>query len=174
MIDDESKAEETPAQTTQPVMPVVQGYLTELTCDAGNLTPDFKYDVFEYTVYADSSAERAELTGTPAAFSDVVTYSSGGELNFGNNIRTVTVTAEDGTENVYTVNIIRAEQEVKENKTEKKDSAAPKTEHDKYKDMLNPALAIVLVTLIVSLFIVLSWIKGLGKNKKNKKGKNKR
>lgn len=146
-------------------MPVVQGYLTSLKCDVGELEPEFAYNIFEYTVHVDYDTLTAELTGTAAAFSDIVTYSDAGELKVGDNIRTVRVVAEDGSENIYTVNIIRDAAKGKAS------SVGSKAERDKLKDTLNPALAIVLVTLVVALAIVIIWIRGnvSGKNKGKKK-----
>ncbi|MCR5541092.1 MAG: cadherin-like beta sandwich domain-containing protein [Ruminococcus sp.] len=146
--------------------PVVQGYLIGLTCTAGELSPEFSYDTFEYTVNADSSCETADLNATAAAFSDTVTISGGGELDYGENILTATVTAEDGTVNVYTVKVIRAEDK-NAKKSDKTKTHKKETTEDKYKRLLNPALAIILVTLIVALFIVINWTMKLGK--KNKK-----
>ena len=157
--------EETVTEEPQYQQPVVQGYLIGLTCTAGELSPEFTYDNFEYTVNADSSCETAELNATAAAFSDTVSISGGGELDYGENILTATVTAEDGTVNVYTVKVIRAE-DGGAKKSDKKSSSKKESTEDKYKRLLNPALAIILVTLIVALFIVINWTMKLGKKKK--------
>ncbi|WP_294478828.1 cadherin-like beta sandwich domain-containing protein [uncultured Ruminococcus sp.] len=159
--------DETNAVTEEPQydQPVVQGYLIGLTCTAGELSPEFTYDNFEYTVNADSSCETAELNATAAAFSDTVSISGGGELDYGENILTATVTAEDGTVNVYTVKVIRAEDDGAK-KSDKNSSSKKESTEDKYKRLLNPALAIILVTLIVALFIVINWTMKLGKKKK--------
>ena len=157
--------EETVTEEPQYQQPVVQGYLIGLTCTAGELSPEFTYDNFEYTVNADSSCETADLNATAAAFSDTVTISGGGELDYGENILTATVTAEDGTVNVYTVKVIRAEDDGAK-KSDKKSSSKKESTEDKYKRLLNPALAIILVTLIVALFIVINWTMKLGKKKK--------
>ncbi|MBO4865372.1 MAG: cadherin-like beta sandwich domain-containing protein [Ruminococcus sp.] len=152
-------------QQTQLQQPVVQGYLIGLTCTAGELSPEFSYDTFEYTVNADSSCETADLTATAAAFSDTVTISGGGELDYGENILTATVTAEDGTVNTYTVKVIRAKDD-NGNKSDKNNSSKKDSTEDRYKKLLNPALAIILITLIVALFIVINWTMKLGKKKK--------
>ncbi|SFC99543.1 cadherin-like beta sandwich domain-containing protein [Ruminococcus albus] len=144
--------------------PVVQGYLIGLTCTAGELSPEFSYDTFEYIVNADSSCETAELNATAAAFSDMVTISGGGELDYGENIITATVTAEDGTVNTYTVKVIRSKGE-NGDKNDNSSRTGESTE-DRYKKLLNPALAIILITLIVALFIVINWTMKLGKKKK--------
>ncbi|WP_024856795.1 cadherin-like beta sandwich domain-containing protein [Ruminococcus albus] len=157
--------EENVTEEPQYQQPVVQGYLIGLTCTAGELSPEFTYDNFEYTVNADSSCETADLNTTAAAFSDTVTISGGGELDYGENILTATVTAEDGTVNVYTVKVIRAEDDGAK-KSDKKSSSKKESTEDKYKRLLNPALAIILVTLIVALFIVINWTMKLGKKKK--------
>lgn len=157
--------EETVTEAPQYQQPVVQGYLIGLTCTAGELSPEFTYDNFEYTVNADSSCETAELNATAAAFSDTVSISGSGELDYGENILTATVTAEDGTVNVYTVKVIRAEDDGAK-KSDKNSSSKKESTEDKYKRLLNPALAIILVTLIVALFIVINWTMKLGKKKK--------
>lgn len=157
--------EETVTEEPQYQQPVVQGYLIGLTCTAGELSPEFTYDNFEYTVNADSSCETADLNATAAAFSDTVTISGGGELDYGENILTATVTAEDGTVNVYTVKVIRAEDDGAK-KSDKNSSSKKESTEDKYKRLLNPALAIILITLIVALFIVINWTIKLGKKKK--------
>ncbi len=162
---DDSDIQQT-SETPSTAAPVVQGYLISLSCSAGALSPDFSYDVFEYTVNADSSCESAELSATAAAFSDTVSFNGGSKLEYGENILTATVTAEDGTENVYTVKVIRAEGNNNASNTVKNNAENKKNTEDKYKKFLNPALAIILVTLIVALFIVLNWTMKIGKHKK--------
>ena len=51
-------------------------------------------------------------------------------------------------------------------KSDKNSSSKKESTEDKYKRLLNPALAIILVTLIVALFIVINWTMKLGKKKK--------
>ena len=163
----ESESPETDPNAENLTQPVVQGYLIDLKCSAGALSPGFSYDIFDYTVYADASAEKAELSATAAAFSDVVTISGDEDLKVGSNIFTVKVSAEDGTENLYTVNVIREKNNGSSKKADIGSSDIDNNKHDKLKDMLNPALAIILIVLVVSLFIVINWTLSLGKKKKN-------
>lgn len=155
-----------PEVKDQPAAPVTQGYLIDLSCSAGELSPDFSYDVFDYTVNADSTCTSAELSGTAAAFSDTISFSGGSTLEYGENILTATVTAEDGTEKVYTVKVIRPEDDKGSGNAKKNGNSSNGNTEDRYKKLLNPALAIILVTLIVALFIVISWTLKLGKHKK--------
>ncbi|MBQ8965280.1 cadherin-like beta sandwich domain-containing protein [Ruminococcus sp.] len=165
----ESQAETQP-ETSQPEAAVVpKGYLASLSCDAGVLDPAFSYDVFAYTVYVDSDTENVKFNAVPSDTNDVITYSSDGKLDHGKNVRKITVTSDEGTETVYTVTVFRDEEGA--DSSSKSDSSDGKTERDKFKDLLNPALAIILVTLVVALFIVIMWIKSLGKNKKGKRKK---
>ncbi|WP_294470173.1 cadherin-like beta sandwich domain-containing protein [uncultured Ruminococcus sp.] len=143
-----------------------QPCLIQLTCTAGLLDPVFSPDVYDYTVYADNSAETAQLNGTAADITDTVFYTGSDELSEGSNMRTVTVTSSDGRTAVYNINIIRAapDENNRSARSDKTTSSAASV-HDKYKDFLNPALAIVLVTLVVALFIVIYWVRGIIRKK---------
>lgn len=167
----ESKAETATTVQTTAAEVINQGYLTELSCSAGKLVPDFSYDVYEYTVYAENSTETAEFKTTAAAFSDTVEISDGGALQVGDNIRTITVTTEDERQRVYTINIIRedADDSSAESSNSRAETESKPVSRDKYKEFLNPALAIVLVTLLVAFAIVLMWIRSLNSKKKKKR-----
>ena len=157
---------------TQSAETVPQGYLADLSCSEGLLTPAFSYDVFDYTVYVDNAVKSAALSFTAASIEDIVSCSGGDELEVGDNIRKVTVTSPDGSGTEYTVKIVRAAADENAADLRNKDQSDTSSQpHDRYKDILNPALAIVLVTLVVALFIVIFWIRSLGKGKKKKKKK---
>lgn len=155
----------TPSTEEEPEHQASSGTLSDLSCTAGLLTPAFSPDVFEYTVYAAYSAESAQLSGTASDDNDVISYTGSDELAVGSNLRTVTVTSADGSSTVYTVNVIRAASDESGSDEKKVNSAPASTINDIYKDTLNPALGIILVTLVVALFIVLYWLRGLFKKK---------
>lgn len=157
-----------------------KGVLTALTVDHGELSPAFAYNVYNYTVNVDNSVDNVEIEGTTASPSDYIWYTGTSECQVGENVRTITVTDVDGNKTTYTITIIRAQAgetvQTEENKvTTKKDSSSSALTRendslDKYKGVLNAALAIVLIVLVIALFVIVIWIrgkiKGEGKNKK--------
>lgn len=176
-----SKPEETTENTKKPSDGIPdKGVLTALTVDKGELTPAFAYNVYDYKVYVDNSVDNVEIEGTTASLSDYIWYTGTSECAVGENVRTITVTDVDGNETTYTVTIIRAadgetvqtETKDEESKIKKPDSSSlgsSKNEDpmDPYKKLLNPALAIVLVVLVIALFVVIIWIKGKVKGGKS-------
>ncbi|WP_295213121.1 cadherin-like beta sandwich domain-containing protein [Ruminococcus sp.] len=157
-----------------------KGVLTALTVDHGQLSPAFAYNVYNYTVNVDNSVDNVEIEGTTASPSDYIWYTGTSECQVGENVRTITVTDVDGNKTTYTITIIRAQAgetvQTDEGKvTTKKDSSSSTLTRendalDKYKGVLNAALAIVLIVLVIALFVIVIWIrgkiKGEGKNKK--------
>ncbi|MBO5449022.1 MAG: cadherin-like beta sandwich domain-containing protein [Ruminococcus sp.] len=150
-----------------------QGVLTSLTVDHGTLTPDFKYDIYDYTVNVDYSVDNVEIEGVTASINDYIWYEGVSECSVGSNVRKITVTDVDGNSVTYTVTIVRAEQgetvtELQEGSSQPKKVKNSSSESslkasngiDRYKQVLNPALAIVLVVLIVALIAVIIWIRG--------------
>lgn len=172
-----SSEAETQTEKTQTGMPD-KGVLTALTVDNGTLTPDFAYNVYDYTVYVDYSVDNVEIEGTTASLSDYIWYTGTSECQVGSNMRTITVTDVDGNSTVYTVTIIRAEEgetvaepEKSDNsdssKTKKKTSSSSVSNDamEKYRDILNPALGIALAVLIIALVVIVVWIRGQFKKK---------
>lgn len=151
-----------------------QGVLKSLTVDHGKLVPDFSYDIYDYTVNVDYSVDNVEIEGETASVTDYIWYSGTSECSVGSNVRTITVTDVDGVSTTYTITIIRAEEGTsveEENDEQLKEesnssssavsSSASKSSDamEKYKKILNPALAIVLVVLIIALVVIIVWIR---------------
>jgi hypothetical protein len=194
---------ETSQQNTAVGMPD-KGVLTSLTVSSGTLTPEFAYNVYDYTVYVDNSVSYVEIEGTTASKSDYIWYSGTNECQVGSNVRTISVTDTDGNKTTYTVTIIRAEGESTAVQSQQSvdstgdDGQAAVTKNttaaitkssdsdnvmDKYKDILNSALAMILIVLVIALVVIIIWIRGKIKaeksaketkkqsNTKNRKGK---
>lgn len=82
-------------------------FLTTLTVSQGTLTPEFKSDVFEYTVVVKDTINMVKVTGTT---SPGATRTGGGNvsLQMGANEVELVVTAEDGeTKNTYKITVVR-------------------------------------------------------------------
>lgn len=169
-----SKPEETTEETgkTSEGIPD-KGVLTSLTVDKGELTPAFAYNVYDYKVYVDNSVDNVEIEGTTASPSDYIWYTGTSECVVGENVRTISVTDVDGNKTTYTITIIRAAADGETVQTETADESAVKKSDssslsssetddpmESYKKLLNPALAIVLVVLVIALFVVIIWIRG--------------
>lgn len=166
----ESKAEKAPTGMPD------KGVLTALTVDNGTLTPEFAYNVYDYTVYVDYSVDNVEIEGTTASLTDYIWYTGTSECQVGENVRTVTVTDVDGNSTMYTIKIIRAEEGEKvtvpkdrsDNSAKKKKASSSTVSSDameKYRNILNPALGIALAVLLIALVVVVVWIRGQFKKK---------
>ena len=77
--------------------------LKSITVAAGTLTPAFSPDVTEYTVTVPHSATDGILSCKVAQANSRLKFGGNRDLAVGITKRTITVTAEDGTEKVYTV-----------------------------------------------------------------------
>ncbi len=95
--------------------------LTSLTTDAGDLTPNFNPDVFgsinkPYTITIDSKDNDIKIIAKASETAKKVEFTYGNKTNEtgyfdnlqdGNNFIIVTVTAEDGTQSKYVVNVVK-------------------------------------------------------------------
>ena len=82
--------------------------LGSITVSAGTLYPAFKPNVTDYSVTVTSNVTTITATGTAKqAGANVVGNVENKSLAVGENVVTITVTAEDGTTNTYKVKIIR-------------------------------------------------------------------
>lgn len=83
--------------------------LSSLTVSTGTLTPAFSADITDYELLLPTSVFQVTVSGQTedsAAVADN-SQSNPAALNYGNNVLTVTVTAEDGTEKTYSINARR-------------------------------------------------------------------
>ncbi len=152
-----------------------QGILTSLTVSEGKLIPSFSYDIYDYVVKVDNSVDYCEIEGITASPLDYIWYTGSKYLQVGDNIRTITVTDNDGNEHTYTITIQRAgePEAASQNETETHTQAVtssvrkttadkPKNNlgaFDKYKQVLIPALGIVMFVLILALVILIVWLR---------------
>lgn len=82
-------------------------FLTSLSVSQGSIAPEFKSDVFEYTVVVKDTINMVKVTGS---VSPGATRAGGGNisLQMGANEAEIVVTAEDGeTKNTYKITIVR-------------------------------------------------------------------
>ncbi|MBR1862606.1 MAG: cadherin-like beta sandwich domain-containing protein [Ruminococcus sp.] len=165
--------------------------LSAIYTDTGSLEPEFAPEIFQYRIFVGADTDSVTLSAGAYSDQDMVSYSGGGPLETGSNIRTFTVESPDGSRNVYTVDIVRSSpEETVEKAAEEqpdsstissestvssssaRDSSTPSDERDQLKDSLNLALAVTLIVLVVALAIVIMWIKGRhSKSKKKRRGK---
>ena len=86
--------------------------LSNLTTDTGKLEPVFNENIKKYTINVGAEVNGLTLTATPSSKKATVTYTFDGKTNTsgkieglkpGANVVTITVKAEDGSTNIYTV-----------------------------------------------------------------------
>lgn len=82
-----------------------QAYLTALTVETGFLSPSFSRDVTEYRLQVPYQCEALVLSATPSSYAKVAISDT--TLKIGANTVTVTVTAESGNQQTYTITVTR-------------------------------------------------------------------
>lgn len=88
-------------------------YLNSLRVSNGNL--QFSKDVLTYDLVVDYDTKDIEINGTSEDTKSVITGLGKHELNVGNNKFEIKVTAEDGSEKIYTINIKREDKTIVSN-----------------------------------------------------------
>ena len=171
-----TESEKPSSSDIAPPPAVIGGRLSSLTIDNGKLTPDFSPDVFEYTVNVDYDVTNVEVQANPANPADYVWYSGSSECQVGENVRTITVNDAYGNETVYTITVIRAQQnmvttvseplQTKHIPTTKANVNDDTLRHDK--SLLNSALIIILIVLVMALVVIIFWIRNKIKGNKSK------
>lgn len=81
--------------------------LSSITPSAGELTPAFSPDVYAYTIYVGKDETSCVISATPTDDKARVDISGESELADYSTKRTITVTAENGTQSTYDITIIR-------------------------------------------------------------------
>lgn len=90
-------------------VPSSNALLKDLTAEGGTLSPAFGPEVTQYYIWLPYEAEEIRLTATADDSKATCTVGSGTQLPAGQPTDIpVTVTAEDGTQKVYTVTVVRA------------------------------------------------------------------
>lgn len=98
--------------------------LSSLKVGAGSLAPTFDPDIYDYSLSVPADTE--ELSLSVSTKDRNAKYSiSGTKLSVGENITTVTVTAEDGGAAIYTIFTTRPEREKQEEEPEEKYASSP-------------------------------------------------
>ena len=82
--------------------------LDSITVSEGILTPTFNKNTLNYTVNVDNDVTSIEILATATDSNATVTGTGTKQLNTGNNLINIVVKSESGTENTYTINVIRA------------------------------------------------------------------
>ena len=82
--------------------------LDSLTVSEGTLTPTFNKNTLNYTVNVDNDVTSIDVNATSTDSNATVTGTGTKQLNTGDNTVTIKVTSESGSENTYTINVIRA------------------------------------------------------------------
>jgi hypothetical protein len=82
--------------------------LSDLTIVEGTLTPEFAPDVTDYTVTVSHDVEKLTVTAT-ANDANATVVIENPDLEVGENVVTITVTAENGDVLVYTITVVREE-----------------------------------------------------------------
>ena len=92
--------------------------LKDLVVENYKLTPDFDPETTKYTVDVTKEVEKLEIT--PILQDDKSKFEITGNENFkvGNNIVKITVTAEDGTNRIYTITVSKSNKDGDEDATE--------------------------------------------------------
>ena len=83
--------------------------LKSMYLSAGTLSPAFSPDVTEYSVTVDKSVTQCKITAVAAESAAKVEVTGSPNLKVGANTRSVIVTAPNGTQKTYTLNITRSE-----------------------------------------------------------------
>lgn len=81
--------------------------LSSLTASKGTLSPAFSPEITQYTVNVEHNVTTFPITARTADSSAKVEVSGANSLEVGTNKKIISVTAEDGTQKVYTITIIR-------------------------------------------------------------------
>ena len=82
-------------------------YLSSLIPSTGSLTPNFDKETNNYQVEVDYDIEEITIFATPEDAAATITGLQKYKLSVGDNKISITVTAEDGSTNIYNVNVIR-------------------------------------------------------------------
>ena len=90
-------------------------YLSKLVMGYEGLTPNFNKEVTNYSITVPTSVTSLNMTVATEDVKSKYWISGDENLQIGNNKVTVTVTATDGSQRVYSINVVRAENEEKAN-----------------------------------------------------------
>jgi uncharacterized protein YjdB len=92
--------------------------LSNLAVNAGTLTPQFSPNTTGYTVVVENSTDSITIMATKNHAAATVSGAGTHSLSVGENTFDITVTAEDGTQRIYTIKVTRETPAVEVNETE--------------------------------------------------------
>ena len=136
--------------------------LKSLTIEGVDL--EFAKDNYFYTLNVPYETSSITISGKTDSSKAKVDGLKDYELNVGENIITIIVTAEDKSESSYIINITRDEEVVEENKTEKKTEVKEKQNVKKFKWSNYYLIPIIGLIILISGVIII-----VNKNKNKKK-----
>ena len=82
--------------------------LASISVSKGSLSPAFDKDTTSYTVNVENADDSIDITATAEDSTSTITGTGTKTLSVGSNSYTIKVTATDGTEKEYTINVVRA------------------------------------------------------------------
>ena len=82
--------------------------LKSLRLDIGELLPGFQKDITTYGVYVEENVINVDVLAVPEDNKSDISIKGNNNLQQGNNVVLVTVTAEDGTQKIYTINVTKS------------------------------------------------------------------
>lgn len=103
----ETAPSEPESSTPPPTTPAASANLSSLRVSGATLSPSFAVGRTSYTATVDYSVEKVTISATPADSKAKVSGIGSVNLSVGDNKKSVTVTATDGTKKTYTINIKR-------------------------------------------------------------------
>lgn len=155
------------ASTTTTTKKSNNSNLKSLTIEGIDL--EFAKDNYFYTLNVPYETSSITLTGKTDSSKAKVDGLKDYELNVGENIITIKVTAEDKSESSYILNITRDEEVVEESKEENKTEVKKKQNVKKFKWSNYYLIPIIGLVILISVVIII-----LVKKKKKKKSKSKK
>ena len=189
--DSNGESDSSAADTTESVDTSGKALLKSLTLETGELRPEFSPGIYDYTVTVPHEVDLLELEGVTMSENDSIWYEGAKYLADGVNQQTITVTAPDGTQNVYTVTIYREtadgdnnadytddpddsqdpqEQITSQQASSSTASRATKPSSDEtgvqeLRDKIMPAMYVAMIVIVLAVIILIVWIRSKSKNK---------
>lgn len=91
---------------------LTNSFLENLAIENVSIIPEFRYDIFEYDANVENEQENLNVLAVPQREGAKAIVEGNENLNYGENVITVTVTAEDGiTTSTYKVKVYRKTEE---------------------------------------------------------------
>lgn len=132
-----ANAENIGSPTTSAALSVISGTqlssnssLQNLMSSYGTLRPAFASDIYDYSLEVPNEIDSVVLTAVASDPTAGVEIGGVGSLAVGENLRPVTVIAQDGSTSVYTVHVFRAESEESAEEESSKEESGEEESHE--------------------------------------------